>query len=69
MSTIPVVYPPGPVKKRYTVSAYDNFDLYDGPEWVDYGHFDDAAEAVACANGIIRRSLQGLIRGEPQARC
>jgi hypothetical protein len=47
------------VSKRYTVSAYDNFEIPE-PLWIDYGHFEDAAEAVACANGIIRKSLDGL---------
>ena len=43
----------------YTVSSYANFDIPE-PRWVDHGTFESADEAVACANRIVRRSLESL---------
>jgi len=66
MPEIPVVYPPGPVKKRYTVSAYDRWE-YPDDSWDDRGEFDSAAEAIACANRVVRKSLEHLRRQKPKA--
>jgi hypothetical protein len=67
MSTIPVVYPPGPVKKRYTVSCYDRWEYPDDDCWYDQGEFDSPAEAIACANRVIRKSLEHLRQQKPRA--
>jgi hypothetical protein len=66
MSKIPVVYPPGPVRKRYTVSCYDRWE-YPDADWYDKGAFDSPAEAIACANRVIRESLEDLHRQHPKA--
>jgi|SRR5215472_1733256 len=67
MSTIPVVYPPGAVKKRYTVSCYDRWEYPDDEAWIDQGEFDVASEAIACANRVIRKSLEHLRQQKPKA--
>jgi hypothetical protein len=43
----------------YTVSAYENSEIPD-PRWLDQGTFETAADAIACAEGVIHRSLQQL---------
>jgi hypothetical protein len=43
----------------WTVSAYENSEIPE-PRWLDAGTFDTAAEAIACANGIIRKLLLEL---------
>lgn len=53
--------PHGP--QRYAVSAYDNWDI-PKPRWLDVGTFDSAADAVACAHGVIRESLESLYRAK-----
>jgi hypothetical protein len=45
---------------RYTVAAYDNFEI--PPRWIDKAEFDTAPEAVACAHRVIRQSLEGLCK-------
>jgi hypothetical protein len=45
----------------YTVSAYENSEIPD-TRWLDQGTFATAADAIACAEGIIRKSLESLHR-------
>lgn len=47
------------MSKRYTVSAYDNWEIPE-PFWIDEGEFDSAAEAIACAHRVISKSLESL---------
>jgi hypothetical protein len=47
---------------RYRVESYDAFDAYD--EDITYareGEFETAAEAVACARGVVVKSLEHLL--------
>jgi hypothetical protein len=67
MPEIPVVYPPGPAKRRYTVSAYDRWEYPDADSYDHRGEFDSAAEAIACANRVVRKSLEHLRRQKPNA--
>jgi hypothetical protein len=67
MSKFPVVYPPGPLKKRYTVSCYDRWEYPDDDAWYDRGEFDEASEAIALAHRVVRESLEHIRQQKPNA--
>jgi hypothetical protein len=51
----------GTMTKRYRVESYDAYDIPD-LHWYHQGEFDTAAEALRCAQNVVRGSLEGLYR-------
>lgn len=43
----------------YTVACYEDCEIPE-PRWLDHGTFKTAAEAMTCADHVIRRSLEAL---------
>ncbi|MEO8005429.1 MAG: hypothetical protein ABI771_11025 [Betaproteobacteria bacterium] len=52
---------------KYTVSAYENGE-FPNPTWIDEGTFDNAADAISCAQGIIDRSLAYFMKPGTEAK-
>jgi len=48
--------------KRYKVESYDAYDAPDERTYLTHGYFDDADEAIACAETVIRRFIEPKIR-------
>jgi hypothetical protein len=53
------------MNKRYRVESYDAYDIPD-LHWYPQGEFDTAAEALRCAQSIVRGSVEGLYRANPK---
>ena len=53
--------------KAWRVEVYDNFESPDDRYCTTVGHFDTLAEAIACAQGIVDKSLDYLRKPEMSA--